>query len=117
MSAIASQFRTCANSSLARQLRAGDLGVDVDGTPRITGVDMKQFVTVCGIALALSAGMARPAAAATILFSNAPGDIGGTMTFNGAAGGQALITNGAIDNVIRLAPTIGITLSMAPLTT
>jgi len=68
---------------------------------------MKKFVTVCGMALALSAGMAGRASAATILFSNAPGDVGGTMTFNATAGGQALITNGAIDNVIRLSPTIG----------
>jgi hypothetical protein len=68
---------------------------------------MKRVVISLGLALALSIGMAGPAAASTILFSNAPGDIGGMMTFAATTGGQAFITNGAIDNVTRIFPTVG----------
>jgi len=68
---------------------------------------MKRVITLAGLALMASMGMAGPAAAATILFSNAPGDIGGSMSFNGAPGGTASIINGAIDNVTRISPTVG----------
>ena len=68
---------------------------------------MKRFVIASGLALALSIGMAGPAAASTILFSNGPGDIGGVMTFSATTGGQAFITNGAVDNVTRIFPTVG----------
>jgi PEP-CTERM motif-containing protein len=57
-----------------------------------------------GFTFMVGLAIAAPANADTILFSNGPGDLGGSITFNTTS---ASLVNGAVDNVARILPSFG----------